>query len=63
MLHQEAWPKTNIKSPEADSLLRWKFIDDILDLELQRYLRLHATSDDFATCALGVQGETVRGRQ
>ena len=49
MLHQEAWPKTNIKSPEADSLLRWKFIDDILDLELQRYLRLHATSDDFAT--------------
>jgi len=49
MLHREAWPKTNIKSPEADSLLQRKFIDGILDLELQRYLRLHATSDDFAT--------------
>jgi len=49
MLHREAWPKTDIKSPEADSLLRRKFIDGILDLELQRYLRLHATSDDFAT--------------
>ena len=49
MLHREAWPKTNFKSPEDDSLLRRKFIDGILDLELQRYLRLHATSDDFAT--------------
>jgi len=49
MLHREAWPKTDIKSPETDSLLRRKFIDGILDLELQRYLRLHATSDDFAT--------------
>jgi len=49
MLHREAWPKTDIKSPEADSLLRRKFVDGILDIELQRYLRLHATSDDFAT--------------
>jgi len=49
MLHREAWPKTDIKSPEADSLLRRKFVDGILDLELQKYLRLHATSDDFAT--------------
>jgi len=49
MLHREAWPKTDIKSPEADSLLRRKFVDCILDMELQRYLCLHATSDDFAT--------------
>ena len=49
MLHREAWPKTDIKSPEADSLLRRKFVDGILDLELQKYLRLHAASDDFAT--------------
>jgi len=49
MLHREAWPKTDIKSPEADSLFSRKFVDGILDLELQRYLRLHATSDDFAT--------------
>jgi len=49
MLHREAWPKMDIKSPEADSLLRRKFADGILDLELQKYLRLHAASDDFAT--------------
>jgi len=48
MLHREAWPKMDIKSPEADSFLRRKFVDGILDLELQKY-RLHATSDDFAT--------------
>jgi len=49
ILDREAWPKTDIKSPEADSLLRRKFIDGILDIELQKYLRLHAASDDFAT--------------
>jgi len=49
MLHREAWLKTEIKSPEADSLLRRKFIDGILDIELQKYLRLQTTSDDFAT--------------
>jgi len=49
MLHRKAWPKTDIKSPEADSLLRRKFVDGILDIELQKYLRLHAASDDFAT--------------
>ena len=38
-----------VDEPEADSLLRRKFVDGILDIELQRYLRLHATSDDFAT--------------
>jgi len=43
ILHREAWPKTDIKSPEADSLLRRKFVDGILDLELQKYLRLHTT--------------------
>jgi len=49
MLHREAWPKVDIKSPEADSLLRRKFVDGIQDLDLQKYLRLHAASDDFAT--------------
>ena len=34
-LHREAWPKTDIKSPEADSLLRRKFVDGIADIELQ----------------------------
>jgi len=49
ILHREAWPKTDIKSPEADSLLRRKFVDGIADIELQKYLRLHAANDDFAT--------------
>jgi len=47
-LYREAWPKTDIRSPEANSLLRRKFVDGILDVELQKYLRLHAASDDFA---------------
>jgi len=49
ILHREAWPKTDIKSPEANSLLRRKFVDRIVDIELQKYLRLHAANDDFAT--------------
>ena len=49
MRHREAWPKVDIKSPEADSLLRRKFVDGIQDLDLQKYLRLHAATDDFAT--------------
>ena len=49
ILHREAWPKTDLKSPEADSLLRRKFVDGIADPELQKYLRLHAAKDDFAT--------------
>jgi len=31
MLYREAWPKTDIKSTEADSLLRRKFVGGILD--------------------------------
>ena len=49
MLHREAWPKTDIKAPEADSLLRRNFVNGILDMELQRHLRVHAAKDDFAT--------------
>jgi len=49
ILHREAWPKTDLKSPEADSLLSRKFVDGIADPELQKYLRLHAAMDDFAT--------------
>jgi len=48
ILHREAWPQTDIKSPEADSLLRRKFVDGIADIELQKYLRIHAANDDFA---------------
>ena len=48
ILHREAWPKVDIKSPDADSLLRRKFVDGIADIELQKYLRLHAATDDFA---------------
>jgi len=48
MLHRDAWPKTDIKSPEADSLLCRKFVDGTLDLKLQKYVRLHAASDGFA---------------
>jgi len=51
-LHREAWPATDLKSPEADSLLRRKFIDAVSDPELQKYLRLHATGDDFAATVL-----------
>ena len=47
-LYREAWPKTDIGSPEADSLLRRRFVDGVSDVELQKYLRLHAASDDFA---------------
>ena len=36
ILHREAWPKTDLKSPEADSLLRRKFVDGIADPELQK---------------------------
>lgn len=52
MLHREAWVKTDIKSPEADSVLRRKFVDKILDIELQKYLRLRAASDDFVTTVI-----------
>ena len=38
ILHREAWPKTDLKSPEADSLLRRKFVDGIADRELQKYI-------------------------
>lgn len=31
MLYRETWPKTDIKSTEADSLLRRKFVGGILD--------------------------------
>jgi len=48
MFHREAWPKTDIKSPEADSLIHRKFVDGILDMEIQRHLCVHATKDDFA---------------
>ena len=48
ILHREAWPKVDIKSPEADSLLRRKFVDGIADIELQKYLRLHAATDDLS---------------
>ena len=41
--------KPTSSRPEADSLLRRKFVDGIMDMELQRHLRVHAAKDDFAT--------------
>ena len=49
ILFREAWPKTDVKSSDADSLLRRRFVDGVADLELQKYLRIHAASDDFAS--------------
>jgi len=49
ILYREAWPKTDIKSSDADSLLRRRFVDGVDNLELQKYLRIHAASVDFAT--------------
>jgi len=37
ILHREAWPKTDIKSPEADSLLRRKFVAIIKTVETKTY--------------------------
>ena len=48
-LHGEAWPGVDFKSPDADSRLRRKFVDGLMDGQIQTYLRLHATSDDFPT--------------
>ena len=48
-LHGEAWPCVDLKSPDADSRLRRKFVDGLMDGQIQTYLRLHATSDDFPT--------------
>jgi len=33
VLYREAWPKTDIRFSEADSLLRRKFVDGIADVE------------------------------
>ena len=63
MLHREAWPKTDIKSPEADSLFCRKFVDGILDIELQKYLHLHATSDDFDTTVSKASCRVLRRSQ
>ena len=48
-LHGEAWTGVDLKSPDADSRLRRKFVDGLMDGQIQTYLRLHATSDDFPT--------------
>jgi len=48
-LHGEAWPGADLKSPDAASHLRQKFVDGFMDGQIQTYLRLHATSDDFPT--------------
>ena len=48
-LHGEAWPGVDFKSPDADSRLRRKFVDGLMDGQIQTYLRLHATSGDFPT--------------
>jgi len=48
-LYREAWPNSDMKSKDADSLLQRRFVGGILDAGLQQYLRLHARTDDFST--------------
>ena len=38
-LHQEAWPASNMSTPDVDSRLQRKFVDGIIDADLQQYLR------------------------
>jgi len=46
-LFREAWPKTDIKSADADSNLQRHFVNNLRDSALQNYLRLHARTDTF----------------
>jgi len=48
-LYREAWPGSDMKSKDADSVLQRRFVGGILDAGLQQYLRLHARADDFST--------------
>ena len=48
-LYREAWPDSDMKSKDADSLLQRRFVGGTLDAGLQQYLRLHARTDDFST--------------
>jgi len=48
-LYREAWPDSDMKSKDADSLLQRRFIVGLYDPGLQQYLRLHARTDDFTT--------------
>ena len=48
-LYREAWPGSDMKSKDADSVLQRRFVGGILDGGLQQYLRLHARTDDFST--------------
>jgi len=48
-LYREAWPGSDTKSKDADSVLQRRFVGGILDAGLQQYLRLHARTDDFST--------------
>jgi len=49
LLYHEAWPSNDIKGPDADSALQRHFINGICEESLQKYLRLHARTDTFAT--------------
>jgi len=46
-LFREAWPKTDIKSADADSNLQRHFVNNLRDSALQNHLRLHARTDTF----------------
>jgi len=48
-LYLEAWPDSDMKSKDADSLLQRRFIGGLYDPGLQQYLCLHARTDDFTT--------------
>ena len=48
-IFREAWPTTDIKAKEFDSMLQCRLVDGCFDTALQQFLRLHARNDDFET--------------
>jgi len=49
LLYREAWPGSDIKSADSDSALQKHFVNGLRNDGLQKYLRLHARSDNFTT--------------
>ena len=59
-LYREAWPGSDMKSKDADSILQRRFVGGILDGGLQQYLRLHARTDDFSTTVAKIIGAGMK---
>ena len=48
-IFREAWPSTDIKAKEFDTMLQRRFVDRCFIPALQQFLRLHARTDNFET--------------